>query len=330
MICPRVTIGVPIYGVEKYIERCAVSVFNQSYSNIEFVFCDDCTPDRSVQILEDVINNYSSRIKTNIKIIRHDVNRGLAAARNSIIRNASGKFIFWVDSDDYIEENVIELAVASQLSTDADIVNVNFQEEYGSYVREKQHPVVLCSRDYAIKMVSRRVPINIWGRLIRLSLYLENDLYVKEGVDMGEDYQISTRLAYYSKKIECLDKILYHFNCTNPTSYTKSGIRNKQADESFRIVRDFFCDKGSDFVDAISVATLNISVDIVYCHKAKSWAIEESIKKISSIDKKYWKYIVWYRRLILYLIDMPLFLKIYIISSSYLKSASHYSPFIIK
>lgn len=330
MTYPRVTIGVPIYGVEKYIERCAISVLNQSYSNIEFIFCDDCTPDRSVQILENVVNNYSSRIKTNIKIIRHEVNKGLAAARNSIIRNASGDFIFWVDSDDYIEENAIELTVASQLSTDADIVNVNYQEEYGSYVRKKQHPVVSCSRDYAIQMISRRAPINIWGRLIRLSLYLKNDLYVKEGVDMGEDYQISTRLAYYSQKVECLDRILYHFNCTNLTSYTKSGVKNKQADQSFKIVKEFFYNKGSDFVDAISVATLNMSVDFIYYYRAKSWAIKENIEKISSIDRRFWKYVVWYKRIILYLINVPLILRIYIITSSYLKSVSNYFLYCIK
>ena len=330
MTYPRVTIGVPIYGVEKYIERCAISVLNQSYSNIEFIFCDDCTPDRSVQILENVVNNYSSRIKTNIKIIRHEVNKGLAAARNSIIRNASGDFIFWVDSDDYIEENAIELTVASQLSTDADIVNVNYQEEYGCYVRKKQHPVVSSSRDYSIQMISRRAPINIWGRLIRLSLYLDNDLYVKEVVDMGEDYQISTRLAYYSQKVECLDRILYHFNCTNLTSYTKSGVKNKQADESFKIVKDFFYNKGSDFADAISVATLNMSVDFIYYYKAKSWAIKENIEKISSIDRRFWKYVVWYKRIILYLINVPLILRIYIITSSYLKSVSNYFLYCIK
>lgn len=319
MIYPKVTIGVPIYGVEKYIERCAISVFNQSYSNIEFIFCDDCTPDKSVQILEDVIYNYPTKIKTNTKIIRHEINRGLGAVRNTIIKNASGDFIFWVDSDDYVEENVIELTVACQLSTDADIVNVNYQEEYGNYVKRRQHPVVTYCRDYAIQMVERNVPINIWGRLIRLSLYLENNLCVKEGVDMGEDYQISTKLAYYSHKIESLDLMLYHFNCTNSTSYTKSGKRNNQSDESFKIVKDFFYDKGSDFVNAISVATLNRSVNIIYYYKGKSWALKECIEKISSIDKKFWKYVVWYKRIILYLINMPLILKLYIISSSYVK-----------
>lgn len=316
---PKVTIGVPIYGVEKYIERCARSIFRQTYSNLEFVFCDDCTPDHSIKILEDVLSDYSENIKDNTKIIKHEKNRGLGAARNSIIDNATGDFIFWVDSDDYVEDDVIELTVVRQLSTNADIVNTNYQEEYDGYVKKRKHPAVTDCRDYTIRMVRREVPINIWGRLIRLSLYLENNLFVKEGVDMGEDYQISTRLAFYSHKIESIDRILYHFNCTNSTSYTKSGKRNNQGDESFDIVRTFFYDKGKDFIVAISVATLNRAVDSIFFYKGASWVVDSNLCKVFNVERKYWKEIVWYKRIILCLIRYPVLLNIYISVSDKIK-----------
>lgn len=96
-----VSILVPIYGTEKYIERCTRSLFEQSYSNIEFVFVNDYTPDRSVEILKSILEKYPQQ-KSNTKIISHDKNRGVAAARNTLLDNATGDYVMWVDSDDYI------------------------------------------------------------------------------------------------------------------------------------------------------------------------------------------------------------------------------------
>ena len=79
-----ISILIPVYKVEQYIEKCAISLFEQTYSDIEYVFVDDCSPDSSIQCLKSVIEKYPQRSK-NIKIIRHERNRGLAAARNTAI-----------------------------------------------------------------------------------------------------------------------------------------------------------------------------------------------------------------------------------------------------
>ena len=78
---PLISILIPVYNVEKFIERCARSVFEQTYENLEYVFVDDCSPDKSIQILERVLAEYPKREKQT-KIIHHDKNRGVAAARN--------------------------------------------------------------------------------------------------------------------------------------------------------------------------------------------------------------------------------------------------------
>ena len=93
MESPLVSILVPIYNVEPYIERCARSLFEQTYDNLEFVFVDDCTPDKSIQILETVITDYPNRAKQT-RIIQHDHNRGLSATRNTLIYNSTGEFFF--------------------------------------------------------------------------------------------------------------------------------------------------------------------------------------------------------------------------------------------
>ena len=104
----KVSILVPIYGVEQFIERCARSLFEQTYQNLEYVFVNDCTPDKSIEILTRIIEYYPKRFNS-IRIISHEKNRGIAASRNTAYDNATGEFVTIVDSDDWLELNAIEL-----------------------------------------------------------------------------------------------------------------------------------------------------------------------------------------------------------------------------
>ena len=111
---PKVSILVPVYGVEKYIERCARSLFEQTYKNIEFIFINDCTKDNSIKVLEDTLKDYST-IGENVIIVEHEYNKGLAGARNTGVSNASGEFILWVDSDDSIDRSAVEKLIKVQM-----------------------------------------------------------------------------------------------------------------------------------------------------------------------------------------------------------------------
>ena len=97
----KVSILVPIYGVEHYIEQCARSLFEQSYSDIEYIFVNDCTPDSSMDILKQVLSIYPNR-KSQVRIIEHEHNQGLGAARLTATKAATGEAVMHVDSDDYI------------------------------------------------------------------------------------------------------------------------------------------------------------------------------------------------------------------------------------
>ena len=116
---------VPVYGVEKYIERCARSLFEQTYENLEYIFVDDCSPDKSMEILMRVMEDYPNR-KEQVRIIHHEHNRGLAAARNTALDAATSSFITHVDSDDYLSLEAIQLLVEKQVETGADIVSGNY------------------------------------------------------------------------------------------------------------------------------------------------------------------------------------------------------------
>jgi glycosyltransferase involved in cell wall biosynthesis len=318
----RVTICVPVYGVEKYIERCAISLFEQTYQDIEFIFVDDCSTDKSISILHEVINRYQYR-KNDIKIIKHDQNRGLAAARNTGVSAAFGEFILHVDSDDWIEQTAIEKLVASQNQSNADIVAFDAISYYPKYKERITHPDYKSPLDMCLMLLSSRgAPPYVWCRFIRKSLYIDNHIKAYEGYNMGEDAQVTPVLAYYAKKITVLHQLLYHYECRNLKSYTKSFSEDKymQTIGSRKVLYDFFKDKGDVFEDALKESeTKNLISLIINTSKLKDLSrCRLFISEKGKIHKKYYKYIRLPKRIVAY-IDNPYIIKVYVLCLGYLK-----------
>lgn len=250
---PLVSVCIPLYNVERYIGRCAMSVLEQSYPDIEFVFVDDCSPDSSLDCLKEVLERYPSR-KDQVKIIHHEKNRGLSAARNTALCNCSGDFIIHVDSDDYLEAHAVENLVRKQEESDADIVTGQAVciEKERAWVMERPH--YQTRQSFILDMVKPSIHHTIWGRLIRKSLYEDYGIKAKEGVNIGEDLQVMSQLAFYAGKVESIWDVVYFYDCTNDLSYmnqfdTKHIKRLLQDTESMEFVRDFFKDKDAPLCD---------------------------------------------------------------------------------
>lgn len=258
---PKVSICTPIYGVEKYIERCARSLFEQTYTNIEYIFVNDCTKDNSIDILLKTIQSYPSR-KSQIRIINHDKNCGLGCARNTAIAAATGDFIMHVDSDDYIERITIEECVKKQIETEADIVSCNALKHRTDFTEKMQHTEHLSPKEYCLNVLQRNAHVCIWGRLIRTALYKNNNIHVEPGINMGEDYQVIGKLFFYSHKTAIVNNFLYHYDCTNIGSYSNLYSKSKQQQSwrSFDIVKIFFENKGEEFTEATSIGELKIII----------------------------------------------------------------------
>ena len=97
----KLSICVPIYGTEKYIERCARSLFEQDIQNVEYIFVNDCTKDAAIDVLKNVVVEYPN-VRSRLKIINHETNKGLAGARLTGLQNATGEYVWCVDRDDYV------------------------------------------------------------------------------------------------------------------------------------------------------------------------------------------------------------------------------------
>lgn len=245
-----VSVLVPVYGVEHFIERCAQCLFEQTYDNIEYVFVDDFTPDNSVQILKHTLESFPQR-KSSVTIIKHEVNKGLAAARNTALKAANGKFLLFVDSDDWIDKDFVEKLVSKQRERDFDVVtSARVEHKVGS--NKVDVPADLSPKENCLRILSRTSSSVIWGRLIRKSIFTDNSLFCMEGVNMGEDLQQTPRIFYHAGSCAIQAQTRYHYNRLNENAYThgRSLKMDSQMWRSFDSLHDYFQGKGDVYMEA--------------------------------------------------------------------------------
>lgn len=283
-----VSILIPVYNVEKYIERCARSLFEQTFSDIEYVFVNDCTPDKSIEVLKEIVNEYPQR-KDHVKIIKHEKNRGLAVARNTAVENCQTDFLIHVDSDDYLEIDAIEKLVTKQKEGNYDIVTGNalIHRKKSTKILRKNEPN---EKEELIRYYIRPVLNHtIWGRLIRKSLYKDNDIHALEGCNVGEDHQVIPQLFYYTKTFASIDDIIYHYDCMNDNSYMNQNDDNKllvkhyQNTFSFNELRLFFEDKNPIYLKEVyTYLPIYLKRTLKLCIKTKNKKIYEELQSYNN------------------------------------------------
>ena len=216
----KVSLLVPVYGVEKYIEKCVVSLFEQTYDNLEYVFVDDCSPDNSMKIIQQVLEKYPHR-QQQAKIIRHETNQGLGAARKTALGTATGDFVLNVDSDDFLSVDAVEKLVAKQVETGADIVTGCIRIYRGNEDYETL-PLPKEDKDTLLKLllIQNTVPHNLCGRLVRRSLFTDNAISPEKGVNQAEDYAVTPRLMFSAKTIASVPEPLYHYQIFSAGSFS--------------------------------------------------------------------------------------------------------------
>ena len=230
-----ITIIIPIYGVEKYIERCATSLFEQTLNNIEYIFVDDATPDKSIEILTNVLERYPQR-KPQVTIIRHARNQGLPAARNTGLAAATGEYVFHCDSDDYLEKDALERMLIIAENTDSDIVWCDYYLSFSSNERIMTQPYYSNSQEAIKGMLSGCMKYNVWNKLAKRRLYMDNSISFPAGHSMGEDMTM-IKLFAHAKKVAYLNAPLYHYIRLNTDAMTQSYSERKIADIEFNVTQ---------------------------------------------------------------------------------------------
>ena len=247
-----ISVIVPVYGVEKYIERCARSLFEQTMTEgVEFIFVNDCTKDRSVELLTTVISEYP-QLGSQIKIINHRSNRGLAAARQTGLEAAGGEYILHLDSDDFFERDMLEVMYQAALTDNADVVVADYfwslrkgevYQECPLYDnKESIFQSIIAPWRYANKTISPAV----WNKLSKRNLYEAYDIHPIEGINNGEDFIVAIQILYHAAVITKVNRAFVHYNKQNIGAITrdKSASNSRQRLMSIEFVAKFLSQKG--------------------------------------------------------------------------------------
>ncbi len=234
MLAYKVSILIPVYNSSKFIERCAHSVFSQTFESVEYIFVDDCSTDDSMLILNKVIDNYPAR-KVAVRIITHDVNKGISAARQTAFDKAVGDYFIAMDSDDYIEPTMVELLYKKATEANSDMVYCLFFSES----KNKQLVNYPNFKNNKVHLLQQAILGNsaYWNKLILRRILVENKISALNGIDHGDDLIVLAKIIYFSTNFAYLPIPLYHYVEYNVNSTTKK-FKPKYIEDRLKLVED--------------------------------------------------------------------------------------------
>lgn len=221
-----ISIVLPIYNVENYLKKCIETVLNQTYTNIEILLVDDGSTDHSGAICDE-FEKKDKRIK-----VIHKSNGGLSDARNTGLKQANGKYISFIDSDDYVSEKYVEELYYLIKKNEAQIAVCNFQrvKEDGQVISSEDiKSETLSSKEVLEKLNDKKFyPVSIvaWNKLYDIKLF-ENILYPIG--KLHEDEYTTYKLYYEAKKIVVTSSVLYYYR-TVQTSITNRNFNKTRLD----------------------------------------------------------------------------------------------------
>lgn len=224
----KVSVIVTIYNRENYIKDCACSLFEQTLKDVEFIFVDDASTDNSISILKDIVERYPSR-KSFVKIIRMEKNGGRAVARQTGIDNVLGEYIIHVDSDDWVDTDMMELLYKKAKETDADIVGCNITHEYKNYQSVFKQSYSYSVDENVRRLLDGRIFPSLCTSMTRRNLIKDYDVQFPQGIDTGEDLLFNLQLYLHARRIIGIDAPSYHYRHTADSGsfqHTEKSIKS--------------------------------------------------------------------------------------------------------
>ena len=210
---PKVSVVIPVYNAESYIEKCCRSLFEQTIDSIEYIFVDDCSPDNSINIVKSLLAEYPHRV-AQTRFVYHSQNAKVARTRQDGVDVATGEYLIHCDSDDWTDREMYEAMYNAAKVHNADIVGCNIMVEHGDWSRK------VCFAYAEEKKQNFCFDIGpIYGslnnKLVRRSIITDNNIRFYDGINMGEDYGVMFRCRFFSDKTVILPNAFYHYNQLN-------------------------------------------------------------------------------------------------------------------
>jgi glycosyltransferase involved in cell wall biosynthesis len=255
---PPVTVIIPVFGAEKYIKRCAESLFAQKLYDIEYIFVDDCCDDNSISILEETISHYPDK---NISLLHHAINLGVSIARKTGIENAHGEYVTFCDSDDWVEKDMYEKMYDEAIRRKADIVSCGYIEHCADIIYRHVFPQEQDSKELIFNFKCfGGLYGSICNKLIRRRFLLNNNYSLGDGLKMWEDSCFILPLRLKSKCTVFMLDCYYHYNVNEGSITKKFSIEKvKHSMEAVHRLEFYFKEYGYELNSRDLISNLKIA-----------------------------------------------------------------------
>lgn len=270
----KVSVIIPVYGVEKFIERCVDTLMQQTLKEVEYIFVNDATPDHSMEILQDVLARYPER-KDCVVVATHEINKGLPAARNTGLQMARGEYIFHCDSDDFVEPDMLETLYTEAVRKQADIVWCDWILSFEKNERYMKQPSFDTAYEALKAMLEGGMKYNVWNKLVRRKLYVDYEILFPAGYGMGEDMTMMLLFAH-AKKVIYVPKAFYHYIKLNTNAM--SNMYTDRHKEELKHNVDWISDKligagGEDLKKEVSFLKLEAKFPFLLMGNMQSYKL---------------------------------------------------------
>jgi glycosyltransferase involved in cell wall biosynthesis len=225
---PKISVVIPVYNVEKHIKRCIDSVLNQTYQDFEIILIDDGSEDQSGQICDEYANK-DKRVK-----VIHKENARVSAARNDGIKMAKGKYLSFIDSDDWIEPEMFQVMVNKAEELNLDFIMCDYKKRFNKYEDHRSQPIR--SGYYSTEEIKKELfpclimfeyiefppTISNWVCIFNLEFIRKNNLYYDEDIHYCEDSILGSKMMYHATNFYYLKGYYFYNYFYNPASTTNT------------------------------------------------------------------------------------------------------------
>lgn len=286
----KISIVVAVYNAEKTLKKCIESLLNQTYKNIEIILVNDCSKDNSL----DICNEYS-KANDNVKVISNERNSGVSDTRNNGIDNSTGEYICFVDSDDYVESNYIEvLYYYYQKYNTVPICGFVYHDEYNHAKPVKYSwsgNEELVSLGEAFRLKSELYLTALWNKLFDRRLIVEKNIRFDTNISVGEDLRFS--IEYFDKnnisEVYVLKKPLYHYMKLSGNSLISGFVDDFDRERESLLLIKNLANKYKENVDKeYEKAIEQVKISMIYLiMRDKNLSHNNRITKIKKIDSSF-------------------------------------------
>lgn len=233
----EISVIVPIYKAEKFIERCLKSLFEQDFKSIEYILINDGTPDRSFEIAQTIVQK--SNRQRDVRLLENPMNIGVGKTRRRGMFEATGKYVIQIDSDDWIEPNMLSTLYKEIEKDKSDVVVCDYYISFLNNKKVYRKEEYRADIDYNIRSIMLgKVHPSLWNTLIRRNFYIENDLMPTGNVNMGEDFEMMFKVFLKTNKVSYVPIPLLYYTQYNTNSITKT-MNQSHIDDTIRSIKIF-------------------------------------------------------------------------------------------